>query len=92
MVIPAAKPRKPSPSVRLDGANPYRHQEFQFDYYEPARMHRPMMSGRWPVVVMAFLDVWYGVWLWIDYPLNGATFFASQIALALFIASSRGKP
>jgi hypothetical protein len=70
-------------------SDPYRHQELQFEYYEPASMHRPMMSGPWPLVVFVALDVWYGVWLCLDYWMNGAAFFGLQALLLAFVWWSR---
>ena len=38
--------------------DPYRHQELQFEYYEPARMHRPMMSKWiWLAVFVALVSL-----------------------------------
>lgn len=66
-------------------SDPYRHQELQVEYYEPAHMHRPTMSGTWPLVAFASLDVWYGAWLCIDYLPNGIGFFGLQLGLMAFI-------
>ena len=47
--------------------DPYRHQELQFDYYEPARMHRPIMSSPfWTVLFVALvsLPVGLGLYTW----------------------------
>jgi len=74
-----------SQCYQLSVADPYRHQESQFEYYEPAYLHRPTMSGRWPLAVFILLDVGYGVGLCYNYLPNGVAFFAVQAALYAFI-------
>lgn len=73
--------------------DPYRHQELQFEYYEPAHMARPLMSGPIPTAIGCLLCATGVVWM-VDYPL----YLATLAAIGLFIAWSnrpsrdRGQP
>ena len=77
----------------MSGQDPYRHQEMQFEYYEPARLHRSKMLGSGPISLLVFIGLIesYGVFLCLDYLPNGLAFFGVQAALvALALWSRRG--
>ena len=80
----------------MSAQDPYRHQEMQLDYYEPARLYRPKMLGSGPISLLVFLglDASYGVFLCLDYLPNGLAFFGVQaalVALALWSRRSAGE-